>query len=288
MAHITFGACSDAGRRNSTNHDAVFTLGAGEYEHLQGLFIVSDGMGKGLGSCTASKLTVQTLSCLLQSVLEQYDLGASTKVLAYGIREGMIEANRTLIEKKREFANIDLMGATCVAVGISQNTLVVGNAGDSRAYLLHEGELRQITRDHIRLMPEGKRQGKQSGFTYIVAKGIGISPELEPEMEMMQIEEGDVILLCSDGLTGMVKDSEITQILETTRTPQEAASTLVECANQHGGADNISTIVVHYGTYTPKPRNQVSSAKEPDTQERGTLFSLFKKRRSIGAQERKS
>lgn len=147
------------------------------------------------------------------------------------------------------------MGTTCVAAVLRGATAYIANVGDSRGYLVRKGHVRQITQDHswvaeqVRLGQMSEEEARCHGMRNIITRSLGPFPEVEVDIFVEPVEEGDALVLCSDGLSGMVSDHEITSIVENFG-PQESVYRLVECANEQGGIDNITAIVarVHQRT----------------------------------------
>ncbi|OQA15060.1 MAG: Serine/threonine phosphatase stp [Chloroflexi bacterium ADurb.Bin360] len=142
------------------------------------------------------------------------------------------------------------MGCTCVAALFSGHKAILGNVGDSRAYLLTATGIQQQTVDHslvARLVATGqitREEAEQHPQKNVIYRVVGDKPQIEVDLYETQLGIGDAILLCSDGLSGMVPDKEIWQIWRTSTSPQEACDRLVEAANSAGGLDNISVIVI--------------------------------------------
>lgn len=204
------------------------------------LFAVADGMGGEENGELASLVTVQNLNpCGIREVRE---------TAAADIRR----ANELICDEIRS-SRCRGMGSTLAALYIDSGKAVCCNVGDSRAYLLRGGELRQLSVDHTKVQQMvdmgilTKEQARTHRSRYILSQNIGIFEEemiIEPEFsEEISLEPGDVFLLCSDGLTDMVEDPQILWAL-TTGIPEEQAQTLVSLALEHGGKDNVTVLVV--------------------------------------------
>ena len=171
------------------------------------------------------------------------------------------------------------MGTTCVAAILHDGVLTVGNAGDSRAYLLREGKLRQITEDHSQVWQEvlaGKmtrEEAQKSKFRNAITKSIGLGGEVDADIKEFDLIEGDTLLLCSDGLTTEVGDQDIADILASAANAQAACERLTDAALRKGGSDNITVVVLRYGDFTPlggaeiEPE-RVTAGEEDATDER--------------------
>ena len=141
------------------------------------------------------------------------------------------------------------MGSTCTVAVMRENELYVGHVGDSRAYLIREGKLEQVTEDHSWVAEQVKRgalteeEAAYSPFRNVITRSLGAQPEVEPDVYRRELEVGDVLLLCSDGLTGYVDDQTIFEIADSYG-PSLAALKLVQKANENGGGDNVTVVIV--------------------------------------------
>jgi protein phosphatase len=166
------------------------------------------------------------------------------------IRKAISVANEEILEKSTEDPNYEGMGTTLVACTIAENLMKVANVGDSRLYLLREHKITQITEDHslvqemVRLGKIDQENARNHPKKNIITKAVGVMPEVEADYFDVPLEKGDEILLCSDGLSNMLEDEEIRMIMEAGRDITEQAEALVRAANDHGGKDNISVIVI--------------------------------------------
>ena len=226
--------------RRSINQDFLFSSEK-PVGKLPNLFIVADGMGGHKAGDFASRQATQTIVDFLQTSTEEN--------MVVGIRNAVEEANRVVIAKAAESEDFEGMGTTVVLATIFENTMYVANVGDSRLYLERD-ELKQITKDHS-LVEEMVRMGgiDEEAARYhpkknVITRAVGGSDEIQIDFFEIQLAPGDVILMCSDGLTNMVEDSEISLIIKKQRDVVEMAETLVNTANQNGGTDNVSVIVI--------------------------------------------
>ncbi len=232
---------SDPGIRRAMNQDMVYSseLPVG---NLPDLFMVADGMGGHKAGDYASRCAVDTI---VRSVME--DAQTDQEEI---IRKAISVANEEILEKSTEDPNYEGMGTTLVVCTIAENLMKVANVGDSRLYLLREHKITQITEDHS-LVQEMVRLGKidlENARNHpkknIITKAVGVMPEVEADYFDVPLQKGDEILLCSDGLSNMLEDEEIRMIMETARDITEQAEALVRAANNNGGKDNISVIVI--------------------------------------------
>lgn len=225
----TFGL-SDPGRRRRRNEDA--------YVVSPPLFAVADGMGGAQAGELASRIAVEAMG-------EEARTSGEERVTTL-IRE----ANRRIFARSSEDAAASGMGTTITAALVGEDGVVtIGHVGDSRAYLLREGRLEQLTEDHS-LVAELVRTGKLSAEEAerhpqrsVITRALGTDPEVDVDMFTVDAQAGDLFLLCSDGLTTMVDDEEILRTVEGSRGDLEhAAQVLVRKANRGGGEDNITVV----------------------------------------------
>lgn len=174
------------------------------------------------------------------------EFSAVTNRLASSIRL----SNQAIHEAAEQKPATAGMGSTVVAAQLTGNVLSVAHVGDSRIYLFHEGELRQLTQDHSLVMEQVRRgllspqEAEQSELSNVIMRALGAEPTVQVDLDELWVNEGDQVLLCSDGLTRMAPDAQIAEVLADRWTPQQACEQLVELANELGGEDNVSVILV--------------------------------------------
>ena len=231
---------TDVGQNRSMNQDFVFASET-PVGNLPNLFVVADGMGGHRAGDTASRDTVGTL---IESVRKSRETNP-IKI----IRTAVEEANRRVYEKSREDENLAGMGTTVVVAVIEGRYLYVANVGDSRLYLLRD-DIRQITKDHS-LVEEMVRSGKlkkeearKHPNKNVITRAVGVERKVNIDFFDLRVRKGDKILLCSDGLSNMLEDSEICAIVKSGGDVEERARKLITAANQNGGKDNISVVLV--------------------------------------------
>ncbi len=231
---------TDIGRVRALNEDSIYTSTDREGP-LYNLFIVADGMGGHNAGDFASRFVVENVA----KFVEEVKTGNSVTVL----RRAIEKTNRFLYEEAGKDPDKAGMGSTIVAATISEDTLYVANVGDSRLYLLRD-DLTQVTRDHS-LVDEMVSRGiiEKGSDSYrsrknIITRAIGSEPEVEVDFFEVPLEPCDVILMCSDGLINMVDESEICKVLRSSESLKEKGHTLIEMANQNGGRDNVTVIIV--------------------------------------------
>ncbi|MBQ2472801.1 MULTISPECIES: Stp1/IreP family PP2C-type Ser/Thr phosphatase [Lachnospira] len=233
-------AMTDIGKKRKTNQDFVYTsmtpIGI-----LPNLFIVADGMGGHKAGDTASRFTVETLVKLLKENL--------TKDAVSTVEKAILEVNTLLLEKAKESEDYTGMGTTLCLASIIDDTLLVANVGDSRLYVVDE-DIRQVTRDHS-LVEEmvlageiNKEEARNHERKNVITRAIGGTTTVEPDMFRIDLKKNDRILLCSDGLTNMLEDTEIADIIKDESDINNAAKKLIDKANKNGGLDNISVVII--------------------------------------------
>jgi PPM family protein phosphatase len=237
--HIEYGSRSDQGRVRTSNEDSYAASAKNR------LFLVADGMGGHAAGEVASQIAASTVEEVV--ALNSGPEWKPEDVL----RHAAAEANSRIYEAariKREFAG---MGSTLTILSFRDNHYYIAHVGDSRAYLLRDGVLDQLTRDHSlvwHLLESGVlRKDELSSHPQknLITRSIGPHPSVEIDLERGEAREGDVFLLCSDGLTDVVSDEDICRILSDAGKPsQDIGDTLVNTANQHGGPDNVTVVVV--------------------------------------------
>lgn len=235
---------TDIGKLRQLNQDFVFTselpLGA-----LDNLFLVADGMGGHKAGDYASKCAVETV---IQMCSE-----SKGKRMVTAISDAINEANTRIRRKAMEDENMVGMGTTMVLATISDDTLTVANVGDSRLYIVSdENTITQITRDHS-LVEEMVRMGgidrvsaRNHPDKNIITRAIGATGNVNIDFFEVPLKDGDVILMCSDGLSNMIDDKEILSIVSGEENIEDSAAKLIETANSNGGSDNISVVLIKY------------------------------------------
>lgn len=241
---LSVGARTDVGMVRSGNEDSFFA----EADARRGVFVVADGMGGHAAGEVASEMAVQII-CRYLLPLEHVRDEASGEQMAESLRD----ANRTIYA--RMLAEVDKkgMGTTASCLVLSENQYLIGQVGDSRIYLLRDGVLRQVTKDHSfvqeqmdagLLTPE---QARRHPYSNVITRCVGSHESVEVDLYRGDAVPGDVFLVASDGLTGMVDDRRLQQILMAQSTAGRIVDALVAEANGRGGLDNITAIVIQVG-----------------------------------------
>ena len=241
---IQMAAASDPGRKKPRNEDHLGFFEPGMAEDLSSsgrLYIVADGVGGGAAGEVASQFAVER-------VLHSY-FGSADPDLGRRLETAVGLANADIHTYVGQRPELRRMGTTLVAAGVRGRELVVGNIGDSRAYLVRGGEIQQITKDHSfvqRLVDEGSitaEEASQHPRKNVLLRCVGLEPEARLDLFARELCSGDMILLCSDGLTRYLSDEEVLSVIERSRMGR-AVKRLARIANSRGGADNITVLLL--------------------------------------------
>ena len=233
-------ALTDIGRRRQLNQDYIY-LTENPVGNLPNLFIVADGMGGHKAGDYASDLAVETVVKEAGASLEK----SPSRILGHAITI----ANRILRQRASENFALSGMGTTLVAATCIGRFLEVANVGDSRLYVIGD-EIVQITEDHslveemVRMGGIGREEARNHPDKNIITRAIGARDDVEVDFFNLELQTGDMVLLCSDGLTNMVDDETICRILKNGKSLRDRVEELVRTANENGGRDNISVIVI--------------------------------------------
>jgi protein phosphatase len=237
------GYKSDVGKVRDNNEDSLFV------DERQGLFIVADGMGGHQGGEVASRMAVE----IVRDFLNDKILSSDKKEDFYKLlMEAIFAANESVRLKAEGDINLKGMGTTIVIALCRNDNLYISHVGDSRAYLIREGNIKQLTEDHsvvAQMVKAGMmtdEEARRHHLKHILSQALGTSAYLAPSFQMLNMEEGDYILLCTDGLTDMLNDQEIlSSILACNGEPEKGCELLVNEANRKGGKDNITVILLY-------------------------------------------
>ena len=233
---------TDIGRKREVNQDYVFVSDQ-PVGNIPNLLIVADGMGGHNAGDYASKFVVEVLKKELAKSREDGPRAMMKKAIALSLIATMSMSAATVVH-----ARLEGMGTTLVAATVIEHTLYFANVGDSRLYLLND-EIRQLSKDHslvqemVRLGGLNAEEAKHHPDKNIITRAIGVKEDVEIDFFDHRLKKGDIILMCTDGLSNMVEDEEIFQIVRSSRDVVEAVEQLIERANSNGGKDNIGVIV---------------------------------------------
>jgi protein phosphatase len=236
------GSLSDVGRSRSNNQDNIGCVRFSDSRNI--LAVVADGMGGHQGGEVASRTAVETFQQKFSSYLTGNDYSQA-------LMNAFIEANTAIYQLAQDSVELNGMGTTLVALAVIDGSAYYANTGDSRLYLIRECKCTQLSQDHTvvaemvkggLLTPEAAENHPDK---HVITCAVGTRPDIKVEVSNapLLIEMGDCFLLCSDGLYDLVKDVEITQIV-TSNPAQEACKQLIDLANNLGGYDNISVVVI--------------------------------------------
>lgn len=250
---LIVGCAQSTGRQRDHNEDALFTLTTtltSDYGNVPfGLYIVADGMGGHQHGEVASGIAIRVVAGLvvrkLYTTLLSVKHSPPEQSLLEIMQEGVLEAHRTITRQ------VPGGGTTLTAVLILGNQMTVAHVGDSRAYTISpDGSMEVLTRDHSlvkRLVELGRITTDEAAVhpqKNVLYRALGQGEPFDPDLNTMQLPESGYILLCSDGLWGVVPDEEIHQLVLNAQSPEEACVKLIEAANGAGGPDNITAILV--------------------------------------------
>jgi serine/threonine protein phosphatase PrpC len=249
---IVSSGLSDVGRVRTNNEDSFRIVEA------LNLFILSDGMGGEAHGEVASAMAVDVINKYCEAekedsgatVLDEVPANISSRTRR--LKNGVAQANFQIFQSAQKNPEQRGMGATITALWLKDTLLSIAHVGDSRAYLLRNGNLQQLTNDHSLVAEQVRRglitpqQAEESEMQSVLLRALGAHPEVEIDADEVEIIPRDVLLLCSDGLTRMVTEPEIAGALQAETVPSAAAERLIALANENGGVDNITVIVVRF------------------------------------------
>ncbi len=230
---------TDRGLRRETNQDAYLLDAA------SGIFAVADGMGGHSGGEIASSLAVETLQdCFRQKSLNDPE--------EENLKTAFVKASRRIFDRASEDSSeLVGMGTTLVSIFYSKGRIFLGNVGDSRCYLFRDHKLWQITEDHSLLNDQvrsgnmSEEQAKQIIARNVITRSVGYERDVYPDIWERTVDSGDIYLLCSDGLTSMVPDYKISEILSKSSSEERAAKCVQE-ALKSGGDDNVTVLIIEF------------------------------------------
>ncbi len=234
-------AITDVGKRRELNEDYIYASDKA-IGNLPNLFIVADGMGGHNAGDYASKHTVEKVVETIEELQNEQDIEEI-------IQEAIYRANAYIYEKSKRDSSLSGMGTTLVVATLKDGVVTVANIGDSRMYVVNH-DIKQITKDHS-LVEEMVTMGgidREAARTHpdknIITRAIGVKELVLADFFAVRLEKEDKLLLCTDGLTNMLKDDEIHHIIENNKDVETAARALIEAANENGGRDNIAVVLV--------------------------------------------
>lgn len=235
---------TDIGRVRKVNQDAVKTEVISDNLAWS---VVCDGMGGQAGGDIASNIAVIMISKFLSDNLSELKTSDEIKSVIY---EAVSSANQAIYLKSEKDKNLKNMGTTVIVCVVSMNKLYVAHMGDSRAYLISDDEITQITTDHSmvqEMLDNGKltiEEARNHPQKNIITRALGVNPEIKLEYNTLDIKRGNIILSCTDGLTNTVEEQDIYNICKKCDNKEEAVGKLISKGNKNGGNDNITVSLI--------------------------------------------
>ncbi|MBB5354932.1 protein phosphatase [Anoxybacillus mongoliensis] len=236
---------TDVGKIRSHNEDngGVFINKAGNY-----LAVVADGMGGHLAGDVASEMTMTQL----KQFWEETDEMTSPQQAETWLKEHVMKVNESLFHHSQKNDHCQGMGTTVVAAICTNQFATIGHIGDSRCYLLNANGFQQMTEDHSlvnELVKSGQLSKEDAEYhprKHVLLRALGTEQTIQLDVKTVTVEEGDMLLLCSDGLSNKVSEQTMVDVLTSDRSLEEKAQALIDVANEHGGEDNITLAIVQF------------------------------------------
>jgi len=247
---LNFFGATDVGRRRKNNEDC---FGVFE-EHL--LFVVADGMGGHAAGEVASSTAVEAMEEFVALTEREADItwpwgvDPNLSLIANRLKTAVRFGNQKVLDLSLTKADYEGMATTIVGVLFEERTAHIAHVGDSRLYLINDSGIRQVTVDHSWVLEQvalgvlTHDQARTHPLRNVVTRAIGAAPDLNVDVTAHEMEVGDILLLCSDGLSGMVLDADLERIVRASSDPKTAAGALVTEANSKGGEDNITVLLI--------------------------------------------
>lgn len=238
---LSVAAGTDVGRIRAGNEDSLYA----DADPDRGLFIVADGMGGHAAGEVASEMAVQIVA---KELAPFRDLAGPAPLS--GMAHALREANRAIYERTIVEADKQGMGTTASCMLMGGGRWIIGHIGDSRVYRMRDGEFRQITKDHSYVQEQvdagflTPEQARYHPYSNVITRCVGANAAVEADVLEGELRNGDIYVICSDGLTGMVEDPQLKKIVETRGTPGRMVDAMITEANRRGGLDNITAVVV--------------------------------------------
>ena len=250
---ISYKAISDVGRKRSANEDSYFADGD------LNLFVVADGMGGHAAGEVASKIAVESIQDFVRftnndkDITWPYEFDESLSMAGNRLKTAIQSAHAKVLEATSQKKEFQGMATTVVAILVNDEKAQVAHVGDSRAYMVREDRLIQLTSDHswvneqLRTGAITSQQARNHPYRNIVTRALGGPNPVDVDVNEEPLQDGDIILLCSDGLNTMITDEDILSIIARNKEDIEAAcQELITTANQNGGEDNVTSILVKF------------------------------------------
>jgi protein phosphatase len=250
---ISYKALTDVGRKRKGNEDSLYV------NPEQNLFVVADGMGGHAAGEVASRVAVDSINefiCLTsgdEEITWPFGLDENISYDGNRLKTAVRYANRKVLEATREKSEYEGMATTVAAVLVDDSTAILAHVGDSRIYRYRDGALAQLTSDHSWINEQiqsgliSADQARTHPLRNVVTRALGGKADCQVEMQAHDMEAGDILILCSDGLTTMMPDEEIGRVVQSADGDLAgAAHALVSAANERGGEDNITVVLVRF------------------------------------------
>lgn len=256
--HITSAGRTDVGVIRSGNEDSLILVPD------RGIFVVADGMGGHAAGEVASEMAVRYVARELESLR-----GLSDEQVAERMRGAIRAANDAIFQRTLTEHDKRGMGTTVTALTLFSTRFLVGQVGDSRAYLLRDNRLSQLTKDHSYVQEQvdagylTPEQARTHPYSNVITRCVGANSDVMPDVYVGTVKPNDVFLLASDGLTGMLEDYQLQELLSPERMPQDEVDSLITEANRHGGLDNITAIIVRVDSTDPPPPDDDVKTQAP-------------------------
>jgi protein phosphatase len=243
---LTINGLTDVGRVRDGNEDSI------AWDARLGLIMLADGMGGHNAGEVASAMAVETIKSALQDVLAPEIQAADIIDYHDAVREAVTFANQEIHEQAQMKSECAGMGTTIVLGLFRNDSVILAHVGDSRIYRYRQGELEQMTSDHSlvqEMVDSGylsQEEAQQSASKNLITRALGIAPEVDVDVREVPLQRDDIFLMCSDGLSDLVSRDDISSVIsDAGQDMQRAAQELVNLANERGGTDNISVILVN-------------------------------------------
>jgi serine/threonine protein phosphatase PrpC len=226
----------------------------------RGIFVVADGMGGHAAGEVASEMAVRIVADEIHSVR-----GLSDALVTERMRAAIRTANGAIFQRTLTEHDKRGMGTTVTALTLFENRFLIGQVGDSRAYLLRDSHLTQLTKDHSYVQEQvdagylTPEQARTHPYSNVITRCVGANSDVMPDIYVGQVKAQDLFLLASDGLTGMLEDYQLAELLSPERMPQDEVDSLIAEANRHGGLDNITAILVRIDSVEPPQQENVTT-----------------------------
>jgi|SRR5688572_9549301 len=228
----------------------------------RGIFVVADGMGGHAAGEVASEMAVTFVARELDSLR-----GLTDKQVAERMQAAIKTANGAIFQRTLTEHDKRGMGTTVTALALFESRFLIGQVGDSRAYLLRDNRLNQLTKDHSYVQEQvdagylTPEQARTHPYSNVITRCVGANSDVVPDMYGGTVRPKDVFLLASDGLTGMLEDYQLAELLSPDRMPQDEVDSLIAEANRHGGLDNITAIIVRVDSVEAPADENVTTQK---------------------------